>query len=268
MIVARRTLAGEVAFEGLGLHGGEPVRVRLVPAESGIRFVAGGEAVDAVPSNVVDTSRCTRLRNVSTIEHLMSALAGAQVTDVDVIVDGPELPGMDGSADPFLQGVAAVGYAPLGERTLRNPFSRAFVQDGAAKVAVSLGTGHWRFEYDTTPRWPAQQTFETEHIAEVYAEQIAPARTFALEEELPMIRAAGLGRGLDETSAVVLGQDGYLNAVRFPDEPARHKLLDLIGDLYLAGYPIAALNAVGVRSGHRHHVEAARHLYEATHAGT
>src|SRR5437868_1120495 len=101
MIVQQSTVRSDVVFEGLGLHGGQPVRVVVHPGEGGIWFRSGPERVAALPQNVSDTTRCTRLGPVSTIEHLMSAFAGLEITDAEVEVEGGELPAMDGSAAPF-----------------------------------------------------------------------------------------------------------------------------------------------------------------------
>jgi UDP-3-O-[3-hydroxymyristoyl] N-acetylglucosamine deacetylase len=117
--------------------------------------------------------------------------------------------------------------------------------------------------YNTGDRWPVIQAYETETVVDDYIDQIAPSRTFALAEEVPMIIQLGMGRGLDENSAIVLGIEGYKNEARFSDEPVRHKLLDLIGDLYLSGVPIRYLSVGAERPGHRANVKAAQMLYES-----
>jgi UDP-3-O-acyl-N-acetylglucosamine deacetylase len=263
MMMDRNTIATDAEFDGLGLHSGDPVRMVVHSGESGIRFHYAGEWVEAKPGNVTDTKRCTRLGPVSTIEHLMSAFAGLEITDADVELSAPELPGMDGSALPFVKGLMAVGRAKITEIEAPSLFKRVFVQEDDVKIAVAKGSGHWRAVYATGDRWPGVQAFETEQVLIDYRDQIAPARTFALAEEVPMIIQLGMGRGLDEHSALVLGIEGYKNPPRFPDEPARHKLLDLIGDLYLAGIPIQYLSVGAERSGHRANVKTAQMLYES-----
>ncbi|KXK14835.1 MAG: UDP-3-O-(3-hydroxymyristoyl) N-acetylglucosamine deacetylase [Armatimonadetes bacterium OLB18] len=187
----------------------------------------------------------------------MSALAGLEVTDAEIEVQGGELPGLDGSSKEYVEGLLDVGLASVGTVEREPLFERVFVQEESIKVAVSSGRGVWRYGF-LSDAWPFEQEFESIDIVGEFREEIAPARTWAFEHELPAIEQLGLGRGLDATSAVVLGKQGYVNEVRFPDEPARHKLLDLIGDLYLAGFPIRQLNVSACRSGHRAHVEAAR----------
>lgn len=260
----RQTLAGEVALSGEGLHSGAPVSVILHASGAGIVFRRGKYRVAATPENVSDTTRCTKLGEISTVEHLMSALAGLDITDVEIEVTGPELPGLDGSALIWVQAISAVGVEPIGSKDVRPPFKRIFYrEDGGPMIAVAAGVGHWRYEYASGDRWPRQQCFEASDIAAVYATEVAPARTFANEEDVERLRAAGLGQGLNENSALILGASGYLNQERFSDEPARHKLLDLIGDLYLAGLPIRLLDVVAIGSGHRSNVEAAKLLAAA-----
>jgi len=260
MIFTRRTLAKPVRFEGKGLHTGVPVNVVVHPGEDGIAFRLGADRVVAAPENVTDTTRSTRLGPVGTIEHLMSALAGLEITDAEIEVDAPELPGLDGSSALYVSGFLEAGFAEIGPKELPALFTRVFLQEDALKVAVAKGTGHWRYEYVTGDRWPKVQSFEVLCAPDDYAAEIAPARTFALAEEVPYIIQMGLGQGLDENSALILGIDGYKNEARFDDEPARHKLLDVLGDLYLAGIPARFLNVVAERSGHRTNVLTAARL--------
>ena len=262
MIVTRRTLANECIFSGRGLHSGEPVQVRVIPSESGIVFQHGNEVVGAHPRNVTDTSRCTVLGGIRTVEHLMSAFAALGITDAHVELSYPELPGLDGSAVEFWTGLSSAGLTEIGHRELNDLYTRLYVQADDVKVAVGKGSGHWRFDFVTGDRWPGSMSFDCPDVLASYGTEIAPARTTVFSEEIEMVKAAGLGKGLDETSVLILGSDGYENASRFPDEPARHKLLDLIGDLYLSGVPIDHLSVVGTKSGHRRNVEMAVMLAE------
>lgn len=260
MIIHRRTVARAAVWEGLGLHSGVPTRVTLHPGEDGIWFRHGQSRWRACPAEVTDTQRSTKLGDVSTIEHLMSALGGLEITDVDIEVSAPELPAAGGSAAEYVEGLIAAGFVPLPDREVKDLFARVFVQDGDAKIAIAAGHGHWGYRYDLGDRWPGIQEVEFRGLPDAYAKEIAPARTFGLIEELPHLERLGLARGLDEKSALVLGAEGYENSPLFPDEPARHKLLDAIGDLYLAGVPIRYLDVVGERSGHRTNVQAAAKL--------
>lgn len=221
------------------------------PSDDGIFFKSPGCTVEAVAENVTSTVNCTCLGEISTIEHLMSALAALEITDALVELDGPELPGMDGSAREFAAGLKSAGLHELEPSTRSLPFKRVFHVDNGAQVSVSAGEGHWRYEYDSGERWPNHQVYELMVNPDSFEAEIASARTFANEELVEPARSMGLGQGLDLESCLILGKSGYVNEPRFPDEPARHKLLDMIGDLYLAGIPIRHLNVVGEKSGHR-----------------
>jgi UDP-3-O-[3-hydroxymyristoyl] N-acetylglucosamine deacetylase len=263
MIYSARTIAGDVVFEGKGLHTGMPVRMVVRPGTAGIAFTLGSERVLAIPENVTDTRRSTRLGSVGTIEHLMAAFAGLEITDAEVELNAPEVPGMDGSAKLYVEGFLGAGFIDGEERQVPDLYRRIFLAEDNISISIGKGAGHGRYVYDLGERWPGAQVYESESVTAVFATEIAPARTFALTEEVPHLKRLGLGQGLDETSAVIVGPAGYENEVRFPDELARHKLLDLMGDLYLAGVPLRALNFVGERSGHRTHVQAAAMLRSA-----
>ncbi|HRJ27360.1 MAG TPA: UDP-3-O-acyl-N-acetylglucosamine deacetylase [Fimbriimonadaceae bacterium] len=259
----RYTTAADVTWVGRGLHSGEPVRATVHPGTQGIVFRSGAERIPARPESVTDTSRCTRLGSVSTVEHLLSAMAGLGITDADIEVEGGELPGLDGAAAVYFDDLQAAGLVELGTREIEGPFARVFWKDDPVSVAIAQGEGHWRYRFDAEGRWFGEQVIELELTPDRYRTEIAPARTFCFEEEFPHLEKLGLGRGLDETSAFVVGRDRYRGETRFSDEPVRHKMLDLIGDLALAGIPIDCLNVTGERSGHRAHVAAAARLVEA-----
>jgi UDP-3-O-[3-hydroxymyristoyl] N-acetylglucosamine deacetylase len=260
---ARRTVAADVAFEGRGLHSGVPVRVVVKPGEQGVAFNLDRQRTPATVDAVTDTSRCTRLGPVSTVEHLLAALAGLGLTEAEIELDSPELPALDGAAAAFVEGLLAAGSVEVGTGRV-SLFERVFWVEDPIRIAIAPGDGLWRFDFETGDRWPGSQSFEVQLTPESFATEVAAARTFAFDEEVGPLRAAGLAQGLDLDSALVLGREGYVNPARWSDEPARHKLLDLIGDLALSRVPPQALNVVAVRSGHRSNVEAARRL--AAHA--
>lgn len=258
----RKTVGAPIVLEGRGLHSGEPTRVTIHPGEHGIAFRYNGQRWNARPEEVTETTRCTKLGEVSTIEHLMSAFCGLEITDAEVELTFPELPGLDGSSRPYVAELSKFPLQNIAESEFFTPFKRVYAHIGDVKIAMGRGRGHWDYEYATDDRWPFRQRYESTDVVRDYAQEIAPARTFALAEEIPMIVQHGLGKGLDENSAVIVGDGDYKNDVRFPDEPARHKLLDLMGDLYLAGVPASLLNVSAVRSGHRTNVASAALLLE------
>lgn len=263
MIFDRLTLKESVSIEGLGLHTGQPVKMTLHPSENGIQFRCNNELTKAHPELVSEVTRSTKLGEIGTVEHIMSALAGSEITDVLIELTFPEIPGVDGSSKPFVEAIQSTGTELIGQTELKDLYARLFLPDGDIKISIGKGTGHWRYEYETAPRWPGSMPFDSLDVIADYATEIAPARTFGLKEEIPTVLQMGLARGLDAESAVILDDEGYMNPVRFKDEPARHKLLDLIGDLYLSSVPCKFLNVVGHKSGHRAQVEAAKMICKA-----
>ncbi len=268
----RQTLAGSSAvLSGVGLHSGAGASVRLLPAPSGtglvFRRAGDGQEIPALASNVSDTSRCTRLSfngfTVQTVEHVLSALAGLGVDDAVIEIDGSEVPAMDGSAAPFAAAILDAGLreqsASVPPITLTQP---VFVSErGSTIVALPLETLSLTVVLD----YPRQAYLGAQAAvfgdAADYAGQIAPARTYGFLSEIEALRAAGLGLGASAENAVVLGETQYETPLRFPNELARHKLLDLIGDLALAGRPVCA-EIIAVRPSHTLNVRLARLLSE------
>lgn len=261
----RRTLRAPIDCIGTGLHTGARVRVRLCPAPagSGITFRRTDLGVDIAAryDHVADTRFCTVLASperpearVGTVEHLMAALAGCGVTDATVDVDGPELPVLDGSANPWVflldcAGRVALDAAPCAIEVLRP----VRVAEGAAFAELRPGTDGLDMALSIVFDAPAigRQSLTLRLGEEAFRRELSRARTFAQLHEIEGLRAAGLARGGGLDNAVVVDGAAVLNpaGLRAPDEFVRHKLLDAVGDLALAG---AALRArfVGHRSGH------------------
>jgi UDP-3-O-[3-hydroxymyristoyl] N-acetylglucosamine deacetylase len=221
------------------------------------------ESVKASPENVTDTTRSTRLGSIATVEHLMSAFCGLEITDAEVELNGHEVPGLDGSAREFVVQLTIAGIEELPADEVPELFRRVFFQEGDIAIAIGKGQGSWRFEFDTGTRWPGVQSWGSDDIVASYFEEISACRTIAFSEEIPHLLEAGLGQGLNLDSVLILGESGYENEPRFSDEPVRHKLLDLLGDLYLSGIPAKHLSVVAERSGHRANVRAAALLVES-----
>jgi UDP-3-O-[3-hydroxymyristoyl] N-acetylglucosamine deacetylase len=252
----RRTVARTIRIRGRGLHSGSPLKLRIHPYGEGIVFRCGGESVRAHPGNVTGTFRATTLGGISTVEHLMSAFAAASVSSALVELTAPEVPGLDGSARGFADAIAEAGTSVLGPAPERVVAGTITVRSGPTSIVIRPGTGQWSCTYDLGDRWPGALTAKATLPGE-YGAAVAWARTIVLAEEIPQARRAGLGGGLDSDSVVIIGPDGYTNPVRAPDEPARHKLLDLVGDLWLAGVPLDMMDVDAIRPGHSTGVRAA-----------
>jgi len=258
----RRTLAKPSnTLRGVGLHSGADAAVRFWPAPAGagliLRHILTGQEIPARAANVCDTSRCTRLGRdgweIQTVEHALSALTGLGVDDALIETEGGELPAADGSAAPFAALIMGVGLLaqpgpPVTPLALSVPLA---LEEGASSV-VALPSD--RFRVTVVLDYPRHLYLGTlaatfDAAGGDYAVEVAPARTFGFLSEIEWLRAHGLGLGATRDNAVVLGEDRYETPLRFPNELARHKLLDLIGDLALIGRPVSA-HVIAVRPGH------------------
>lgn len=261
------TLRDALAFEGVGLHTGAPCRVRVLPAAagSGLRFRLD-DAVEfpARADYVVDTARATVLgvrgHRVSTVEHLLSALLGCGIDNALIAVDGPEIPVADGSAKVFADAIVAVGAARLHEARVRwIPTETRVFRDGDRLLVVSPASRfRVRMTVDFAPPIGTQYV-DAEIEPERYRDHIAPARTFGYRHEIEALLERGLAKGGSLENAVVFDVDGPMTPLRVEDEPARHKILDLVGDFALLGaYP--QCEVIAIKSGHKLHCTAVREL--------
>lgn len=252
----QRTLRRAVRFEGIGLHTGRPARVEVRPAAegTGLRFFKAGRPVGAGIDPA--SARCTAVGSgeglIRTVEHLTAALSGLGIDNAEIDVHGDEVPGMDGSALPFVQALLQAGHAGQGleaeEYAVREPI---LCHHGSSAVGIfPAGTFSAAYVLDYPAASLGPQTVDFEDVRVRFAEAIAPARTFCTEEEAARVKAAGLGLGADTGNTLVMTARGPVeNTLRFPDECARHKVLDLIGDLALLGFRVRG-KVIGIRSGH------------------
>ena len=258
-----QTIASPLEFTGVGLHSGAPVTMRLLPAAAGSGIVFRRTDLDnfeipAIGRNVAKVSYATSLMRqgvlISTTEHLLSALIGMGVDNVIVELDNLELPILDGSALPYVE-----AFRESGIRTQRRRresirvLSAVEVRDGDKFIGLYPGSGY-RIQY--TIDFPApigRQQTSIDLAAETYGTFIAAARTFGYKSDEKKLRDMGLIRGASSENAIVLTPHGPENGpLRFSDEYVRHKVLDLIGDLALAGRRIEG-HVVAERAGHAMH---------------
>lgn len=271
----RRTLKAAIGCVGVGLHSGRRVALTLRPGLSGAGIVfrrtdvggPDGIEISARYDNVVDTHLCTMLaapdlpeHRVGTVEHVMAALAGCGVDDAVVELDGPEVPILDGSAAPFVFLIDCAGLTgQAGTPEVIEVLRPVRVQDGDgpdAAWAELAPTGGERLEASFTIDFPdtaiGRQVLPPLRITpHAFRAALADARTFTLAEEVARLRAAGLARGGSLANAVVVDGPLVLNpgGLRSPDEFVRHKLMDAVGDLALAGGAVRG-RFTGHRSGH------------------
>lgn len=266
----QRTIARPVTVAGTGLHTGAASVARLYPAPAGqgVTFrradIAGSPPIPARLDEVVATARGVvlgRAVRVATVEHLLSATWGMGIENLIVELEGEELPCGDGSALNFVEALGAAGTVELGApKAPIVPDEPIWVSEGASMI-VAVPAPQFQVTYVVTADGAAlaPQIAEFCEAVDDYATAIAPARTWGMAAEIESLRARGLARGASLATTLVIGPDGFLNEPRFPNEMARHKILDAVGDLALLGRPVRA-HIVAVRAGHGLHVALAREI--------
>jgi UDP-3-O-[3-hydroxymyristoyl] N-acetylglucosamine deacetylase len=273
----QRTLKSAAAVEGFGYWSGKDVEVQFhpAPANHGIVFVRtdlpGHKRIAAVVENRIDIPRRTVLSAggaaVEMVEHVLAALAGMQVDNCEVRVNAAELPGCDGSSLPFVEAIEKAGMeeqnAPKATLRIREVTR---VGDDDTWVEISPPRGNKksglsiRYKLDYGPNTPiGKQVIELSVTPANFKKELASARTFLLDSEAEWLRGQGLGARCTNSDLLIFGPEGVIeNTLRFEDECVRHKALDLVGDLALAGYDLLG-SVVAFRSGHRLNAEVVRH---------
>jgi UDP-3-O-[3-hydroxymyristoyl] N-acetylglucosamine deacetylase len=225
------------------------------PADAGIIFVTPRGEVRASVENVYDTNRCTCLRSgdakVITVEHVLAALSGMWVDNAYIRVDGSEPPAGDGSALPFVDLIERAGTEPQPGEPPVVEIERPVWAIDRDKCALALPSSKLRVSGLVSFDHPmiGEQAVSVCVTPEIFKREIAPARTFCTVEEIEALHAAGLGLGGSVDNVLVVHRDHYSPGLRFPDEIVRHKVMDMIGDLSLAGGSVAA-DVTGMRPSH------------------
>jgi UDP-3-O-[3-hydroxymyristoyl] N-acetylglucosamine deacetylase/3-hydroxyacyl-[acyl-carrier-protein] dehydratase len=271
----QQTIADEVSFSGVGLHTGTLTTMTFKPAppDSGVMFcrmdLPEGPAIQADIDHVIDVSRGTTIglngAKVHTVEHVLAAIYGLDIDNIRIELDGPEIPNGDGSSYPFMQALKKAGLVE---------------QDAERRYIQITEPVYYRLDDVTLNVLPSDEfrmtmTIAYDHVAigtqyasftitpETFEKEIAPARTFCFLREVKMLQEQGLIKGGSLESAVVIGDESILNDhLRFPDEFVRHKMLDLLGDMYLLGRRIKG-HVIGVKSGHAKNVMFSKQIKKA-----
>jgi UDP-3-O-[3-hydroxymyristoyl] N-acetylglucosamine deacetylase/3-hydroxyacyl-[acyl-carrier-protein] dehydratase len=259
----QRTIQKPAELAGVGLFSGQPGKIRVSPAaaDAGITFIRtdlpGRPRLPVNPDTVSAKFRRSAVSaenaEVETIEHLMSAAGGLELDNLEVEIDAPEVPNPDGSSLPFTELLRGAGIVEQPEPrkilAVREPISVSDNEGSIVALPAEAGFSvSYSLNYPGTPIGAQHLTLDL--VDDVYARQIAPARTFCLESEAQAMIAQGLGKGGNYQNTVVWGATGPIqNTLRFPDEAVRHKILDLLGDLATLGAGLRA-HVVAVKSGH------------------
>lgn len=265
MFPAQHTLAKKVSCTGIGLHSGVPVNMNLLPARenTGIKFIRKdvkgfNPEISADYRNVTATNLGTTLANddgtmVSTVEHLMAALWGCNIDNAIIELDGSEVPIMDGSAEPFVFLLECAGIAAQKQpRRIIEVLKQVEVSERDKKVSVNPAKNFsvsLEIDFNNSVISNQKAVFNSSDVS--FKNDLCRARTFGFEHEVDKLRSMGYARGGSLENAVVVSGDKVLNkgGLRYNNEFVRHKILDCIGDFYLAGAMIMG-NFTGYRSGH------------------
>ncbi|HEY9837133.1 MAG TPA: UDP-3-O-acyl-N-acetylglucosamine deacetylase [Vampirovibrionales bacterium] len=270
-------LVAPVECSGVGLHTGTLTHVKILPGGRGegrcfVRVDLPGcpvipATVDAVHQTTLSTELAIAEASVRTVEHLLAALMAMGVEDVRIEVDGPELPLLDGSALPWVEAIAQVGLVPIhpSPQAKITPLPAAIsIYEGDAFV-LAIPSPELRFSYGIDFPEPAigNQWHSWSPSQSSFATDIAPARTFGLARQIEQLQAAGLIKGGSLENALVCSETGWINPpLRFPNEPVRHKILDLVGDLSLLG-PLPLAHFIAYKASHKLHIQLVRALAES-----
>lgn len=267
-----RTLASRVVYDGIGLHSGKPVHMELVPAApgTGIQFMRSDlpEAlpVPATAEHVTATIRATTIGagalKFFTIEHLMSALHVSGVDNCLVLLDAEEPPVVDGSARTFFRLIADAGTVEQDAERQVTVIDSIYRVDDGSHFIMALPYDGLRVSFTSLNEHPliGVQYYDLEVTPEAYEREIAPARTIAYEKEVAALQANGLGLGGSLETVIVYNDEGWMNPLNFPNELVRHKILDVLGDLRLAG--MIRGHIIAVASGHALNTALAKQIAE------
>jgi len=273
----QRTIKDPVSVEGVGLQTGKKVKLsfKSSPAGSGINFIRTDlpnkpllnlQSIDLNDSASAERRTALGLgpMQIQTTEHLLSALSGLSIDNIIIELDSPELPGLDGSAKDFCALLRKAGIAEQGGPKRELKVDRPVWCKSADGLIAVFPDDEFKVSYTLSYKSPAigTQFYNITVNEKSFEGEIAPARTFCLEEEAAELLRQGLGKGATCENTLVMGKAGPIDTVlRFPDEPVRHKILDLIGDLYILGMPVIG-HVVAIKSGHALNMELVRKLKE------
>jgi len=273
----QKTINKEVSLTGVGLHTGNKVNIKFKPApvDSGINFIRNdlsvSEKILAVADNLLPVSRNPRRTSIGkgeieihTIEHLLAVLSGLQIDNIDIEIDNKEVPGLDGSGWAFWEILTSAGI--LEQSKPRNYYqvkdAVAVEEEGASIVAIP--SAEFKVSYMLSYSHPQinSQFFEVDINPISFRNELVKSRTFCLEEESEDLKRQGLGQGANYENTLVVGKNGVIkNRLRYHDEYVRHKILDLVGDIYLMGTPIRA-HIIALRSGHSLNIKLIKKIIE------
>lgn len=266
----QKTIAREIMYSGIGLHSGEEVKMKLSPApvDTGIVFIRtdlpNKPRIKAIASNVTSTLRATTIGNgevkVFTIEHLMSALFASDIDNCYIELDNEEPPVIDGASEVFVKLLSEAGSVEQDKMRQEIVIKKVYRIDDKERFVMVVPYDGFRVSFTSLNPHPliGTQYYDFTFDIDAYKQEIAPARTIAYEKEVEALHKMGLGLGGNLENVIVYNDEGWMNKLRYADELVRHKILDIIGDLRLAG--VLKAHVIAVKSGHELNTKLAKKI--------
>lgn len=266
----QKTIAREIMYSGIGLHSGAEVKMKLSPApvDTGIVFIRtdlpNKPRIKAIASNVTSTLRATTIGDgeikVFTIEHLMSALFASDIDNCYIELDNEEPPVVDGASEVFVKLLSEAGSVEQDKMRQEIVIKKVYRIDDKERFVMVVPYDGFRVSFTSLNPHPliGTQYYDFMFDIDAYKKEIAPARTIAYEKEVEALHKMGLGLGGNLENVIVYNDEGWMNKLRYADELVRHKILDIIGDLRLAG--VLKAHVIAVKSGHELNTKLAKKI--------
>ena len=266
----QKTIAREIVYSGIGLHSGAEVKMKLSPApvDTGIVFIRtdlpNKPRIKAIASNVTSTLRATTIGDgeikVFTIEHLMSALFASDIDNCYIELDNEEPPVVDGASEVFVKLLSEAGSVEQDKMRQEIVIKKVYRIDDKERFVMVVPYDGFRVSFTSLNPHPliGTQYYDFTFDIDAYKQEIAPARTIAYEKEVEALHKMGLGLGGNLENVIVYNDEGWMNKLRYADELVRHKILDIIGDLRLAG--VLKAHVIAVKSGHELNTKLAKKI--------
>lgn len=262
----QKTIKEEISFSGIGVHSGKNNTIALKPSaiDSGINFFSNNKKIELNINNVMSSQLCTKISknnvSISTVEHLLSTLYGLEISNVDIHIEGDEIPIMDGCSYTFSEKLLLLVYNQNAQVKEINLTQNVIYKD-KEKLIIAVPNDSLEINYfiDYENILPGFMNYKYLQSPENYLKNISKARTFGFFKDVDYLRSMGLALGADLQNTLVIDKEKYLSEPNYQNEPVRHKILDLIGDLSFAG---AKLNAkiFAYKTGHKEHLEFVKKL--------
>lgn len=260
------TIKRQISFKGIGIHSGKEAEVALSPASnnSGIVFIKDGIRIPALAENVTSLSRGTSVGNIGTVEHLLCAISCLGIDDIEITVEGPEIPILDGSASGFISLLSDAGKELLTAEKNILKIGRTLRCESGDSFIEASPSDHLQVEatIDFPRSFVGKQRADFDEDTDNFIKDVAPSRTFGFYKEVEELKKRGLAMGASPDNAIAIMDDRYLSPLRFPDELARHKIIDIIGDMALCGKKVIC-RICSYKAGHALNVELARRILNA-----